>query len=41
MGRFGFGQAVRRGDDQRLLTGRGWYTADIDPAARAHAFFLR
>ena len=32
MGRFGVGQAYRRTEDQRFLTGTGRYTDDIQPA---------
>ena len=41
MGRFGIGQAVRRNEDARFLTGHGEYTGDIDVAGQAHACFLR
>ena len=41
MGRFGIGQAVRRNEDARFLTGHGEYTGDIDVAGQAHAYFLR
>jgi carbon-monoxide dehydrogenase large subunit len=41
MGRFGVGQAVRRSEDPRLLTGRGRYADDIDLPRQAHAVFLR
>ncbi len=41
MGRFGVGQAVRRGEDRRFLTGRGSYAADINLPRQAHAVFLR
>ena len=41
MGDQGFGQAIRRTEDARFLTGAGRYTADIDLAGQAHACFLR
>ena len=41
MGRFGVGQAVRRSEDKRFLTGHGRYTDDITLPDQAHAFFLR
>ena len=41
MGQFGIGQAVRRSEDERLLTGRGRYTGDIDLPGQAYAYFLR
>ncbi len=41
MGQFGVGQAVRRVEDLRLLTGAGRYTDDIALAGEAHAVFLR
>ena len=39
--RFGSGQAVRRLEDDLLLTGRGQYTDDVVPAAQASLLFLR
>jgi carbon-monoxide dehydrogenase large subunit len=39
--KFGIGQPVRRVEDQRLVAGRGRYTADIMPEGAAHAFILR
>jgi carbon-monoxide dehydrogenase large subunit len=33
----GMGQAVRRAEDLRLLTGHGRFTDDITPADQAHA----
>lgn len=41
MGRFGIGQAVRRVEDDRLLTGRGRYTGDIDLDGQAWGHVLR
>ena len=41
MGRFGVGQAVRRTEDARLLTGKGRYMDDINVPGQAHAFFVR
>src|SRR5439155_12149639 len=35
-----FGERVARSEDRRLLTGRGRYTGDFEPAA-AHAAFVR
>lgn len=39
--KFGMGQAVRRSEDPRFLTGRGRYTDDLALPGQAHAFFLR
>jgi len=39
--KFGIGQAVKRVEDTRFLTGRGNYTADFAPAGALHAAFLR
>lgn len=41
MGRFGAGQAVRRLEDQRFLTGTGRYTDDIDLPGQARGQVLR
>ncbi|MDH3739498.1 MAG: xanthine dehydrogenase family protein molybdopterin-binding subunit, partial [Alphaproteobacteria bacterium] len=41
MGQFGIGQAVTRIEDQRLLTGGGRYTDDLNLDGQAHAFILR
>jgi aerobic carbon-monoxide dehydrogenase large subunit len=41
MGQFGIGQAVRRVEDRRFLTGSGQYLADIELPRQLHAFFLR
>ena len=39
--KFGIGQAVRRVEDQRFITGAGRYNADALPAGRLTAVFLR
>ncbi|MGB8843983.1 MAG: molybdopterin cofactor-binding domain-containing protein, partial [Aliidongia sp.] len=41
MGQFGMGQAVRRTEDQRFVTGHGRYTDDIDLAHQAYGHVLR
>jgi len=41
MGQFGVGQAVTRLEDQRLLTGGGRYTDDIDLPGQAYLVLLR
>ena len=41
MGQFGIGQAVRRVEDRRFLTGNGQYLADIELPRQLHAYFLR
>ncbi len=41
MGQFGIGQAVRRKEDVRFVTGTGRYTDDIDRPNQAYAHFLR
>lgn len=41
MQKFGMGQAVRRSEDPRLLTGRGRYAADVTLPAQARAVVLR
>ena len=41
MGQFGVGQAVRRKEDLRLLTGGGRYLDDINVPGQAHAYILR
>ncbi len=41
MGRFGTGQAVRRLEDRRFLTGSGRYTDDIGLPGMAHGHLLR
>src|SRR6202023_1310467 len=37
----GIGAAVRRKEDQRFITGKGRFTADIDRPGEAHACFVR
>src|SRR5882724_13327070 len=37
----GIGAAVRRKEDQRFITGKGRYTADIERPGQAHAYFVR
>ena len=39
--KFGVGQAVRRVEDQKFITGAGRYTADALPLDRLTAVFLR
>ena len=41
MTKFGMGQAVRRTEDQRFVTGRGRYTDDITLARQAYGYVLR
>jgi len=41
MGQFGFGQAVRRVEDVRLVTGRGRYTDDMTLGRQTFAYMLR
>jgi aerobic carbon-monoxide dehydrogenase large subunit len=41
MTKFGIGQAVKRTEDQRLLTGTGKFVADVDLPGQAHAYVLR
>src|SRR3546814_17974609 len=41
MGQFGFGQAVRRVEDVRLVTGRGRYTDDMTLGRQTYAYMLR
>jgi len=41
MGRFGVGQALRRVEDQRFLTGTGRYTDDIAVAGQVYLYVLR
>jgi carbon-monoxide dehydrogenase large subunit len=40
-GRFGSGNAVRRVEDESLLTGRGNFTDDVNAPGQAHVLFLR
>ena len=37
----GGGRSVRRLEDQRLLTGKGSYTADLSPPGLLHAVLVR
>lgn len=37
----GIGAAVRRKEDQRFITGKGQYTADVNRPGQTHACFLR
>ncbi len=37
----GIGAAVRRKEDQRFITGKGNYTADVNRPGQTHAWFLR
>ena len=39
--KFGIGQPVRRREDVRLVTGRGWYLDDVQVEHAAYAFFVR
>ncbi|MFQ5534588.1 MAG: xanthine dehydrogenase family protein molybdopterin-binding subunit [Sphingomonadales bacterium] len=41
MGQFGVGQAVRRTEDLRFVTGRGRYTDDFNLAGQAHGVVVR
>src|SRR5579872_4790617 len=41
MGNFGVGQAVRRVEDKRFLTGTGQFTDDITVPGQLHVYFLR
>ncbi|MDH4073487.1 MAG: xanthine dehydrogenase family protein molybdopterin-binding subunit, partial [Gammaproteobacteria bacterium] len=41
MGKYGTGQAIRRTEDQRFLTGTGRYTDDISLPGQAHIQFFR
>ena len=41
MGRFGTGQAIRRTEDQRFLTGRGEYTDDLNLPNQSYLYVLR
>ncbi|MEQ8247989.1 MAG: xanthine dehydrogenase family protein molybdopterin-binding subunit [Alphaproteobacteria bacterium] len=41
MGQFGVGQAVRRKEDNRLLTGGGRYLDDLTFEGQAYAYFVR
>src|SRR5438093_6599373 len=37
----GIGAKVRRKEDQRFITGKGHYTADVNRAGQTHACFVR
>ena len=41
MGKFGTGQAIRRTEDQRFITGGGHYTDDISLPNQAYLYILR
>lgn len=41
MGNFGLGQAIRRVEDQRFLTGTGRYTDDINKPGQLYLYVLR
>ena len=41
MGKFGTGQAIRRKEDLRFITGSGRYTDDIEVSGLAHLYLLR
>ncbi|MBO6784380.1 MAG: xanthine dehydrogenase family protein molybdopterin-binding subunit, partial [Alphaproteobacteria bacterium] len=41
MGKFGIGQSVRREEDPRLLTGRGYFVNDVNLPRQAHVHILR
>jgi carbon-monoxide dehydrogenase large subunit len=41
MVKFGIGQAIKRVEDQRLLTGQGNYTDDVAPDGALRAYILR
>ncbi len=41
MGQFGIGQAVRRKEDVRFITGTGHFTDDLNRPGQAHAVFVR
>ena len=41
MGKFGTGQAIRRTEDQRFITGDGHYTDDISLPKQAYLYVLR
>ena len=41
MGQFGVGQAVRRKEDNRLLTGGGRYLDDVTFDGQSYAYFVR
>jgi aerobic carbon-monoxide dehydrogenase large subunit len=37
----GIGASVRRKEDQRFITGKGHYTADVNRPGQTHAYFVR
>ena len=39
--KFGLGQPVKRIEDAKFITGRGQYTADVEPAGTLHAAVVR
>jgi len=39
--KFGISQPVRRSEDERLITGTGSFTDDVNVSGQAHAIFLR
>jgi len=41
MGKFAFGQSIRRREDARLLTGDGCYADDINLPRQSYAYILR
>lgn len=41
MGRFGTGQAIRRTEDERFLTGHGRYTGDVSIDGQAYLYLYR
>lgn len=41
MGKFGTGQAIRRKEDLRFITGAGRYTDDVDVSGLTHLYLLR
>ncbi|MCI0516550.1 MAG: xanthine dehydrogenase family protein molybdopterin-binding subunit [Woeseiaceae bacterium] len=41
MGKFGTGQAIRRREDQRFITGIGCYTGDLHFARQSYLYFFR
>ncbi len=41
MGKFGTGQAIRRVEDQRFITGHGQYTGDISIGGQAYLYLFR
>jgi carbon-monoxide dehydrogenase large subunit len=41
VGKFGTGQAIRRVEDQRFITGNGQYTGDISLDGQAYLYLLR